>query len=96
MPVGDAWAGVSVKGVHGVTHRCRYDYVVLAYWDSDAHIRNPQRLSVNGAVRAAREQLGERGSVHQRRSESVFLGVCSIAGEVIVVSEDAREIGNSN
>src|SRR5579863_1886351 len=53
VPIRDAWTDVGVKGVHRVAHRSRNDYVVPA--SSNAHVRNPQGLSVNGAIRGTRE-----------------------------------------
>jgi len=87
VPVSHARAAVRVEGVDRVAHGSRDDDIM--HGPRDAQIGNPQRLCINRAVSGAREKLAERGGVHERSSERVFLRVRAVARQIVVVGEDA-------
>ena len=65
----------------------KYDIVLSTV---DGQVRNPQRLRVNRAISVAREQLAKHGAAHKRRCKGVFLGICTVPREIIVIGVDPR------
>jgi len=55
----------------------------------------PQRLRINGHVSGEREKLAERGGC-SGAVVSAYSEVGTVARQIVVVREDACELGNSN
>src|SRR6266478_4525804 len=94
MPKLHAWVGIRVKRVHAVMLGGHDDYIMLR--PIYGYIGNPQRLRVDRAVGTAREELSECGGINVRRSECILLPVDAIAGQIIMVGQDARQIGHGD
>ena len=93
-PIRLARRGIRVEGVDGVVLRCRDDYVVSS--SADVDVSYPQRLCVCCGVDGTGETLAERGSLHRRSIQRIFLAVHAIPGQIVVIREYTGEVGDRN
>src|SRR5260370_8405784 len=56
-------------------------------------IRDPQRLSVDSAVDGTRKEFAKGGGLDVGSRQREFVGIGSVAQEIVVVGGDASEIG---
>ena len=62
----------------------------------DLQIRYPKWLSINSSVGLARKKLSEGGRIDVRSGQGKLMSICAVAGEVVVIGENAGEIGDAN
>ena len=62
---------------------------------ADVQAGHPQRLGVGRAVHRAGKYLPEGGCFHTTGGQRIFLSICAVAGEVIVVGHDPGQVRNS-
>src|SRR5258708_21594071 len=85
---------VSIEGVSAVM-LCGHEDSVPDL-GADTQAGHPQRLSVGCAIHRTGKQLPEGGCLYAACSERVFLRVCAVAGEVIVVGNNPGQVRNGN
>src|SRR5712664_789579 len=93
LPEGCARTGVRVERIQTVTLRGDKDDVVLG--GVDGQIPGPEGLRIYGAIDRAREQLSECRGMHDSGGQSVLFGVGSVARRIVVIREDACEVGDA-
>ena len=93
MPKRGARPGVCIESVETFVLRCNNNNVVPGAGHGE--IRYPKRLGVDGAVGRAGEEFAEGGSIDGRNGESEFVSVRAVTREIVMVCQDAGEIGDS-
>src|SRR5712671_1297906 len=95
LPQRSTWRSIDVcvEGVQALVLRC-YEHDIALY-AVNGQVCRPQRLGVNRPIHRAREELAESGARHVGRRESVFLRIAAVTGEVVVIGEDAGEVGDA-
>ena len=94
VPKREAWTDVGIEGVEAVMLGRDNNEVVPGA--SNREVRDPKWRRVNGTVGGAGEKFAEGGRIDGRRGESKFVSVCAVTGEIVVIGQDAREIGDSD
>ena len=92
VPVGHARIGIGIEGIHGVVRSGRKNNVVRA--PRYRQVRDPQRLRIGRRIKRARKEFAEGRRVDVGGGQRVFLRVDPIAGKIIVIGGDSREVGD--
>src|SRR6266481_803315 len=95
LPQWSTWRSIDVcvEGVQALVLRC-YEHDIALY-TANGQVCHPQRLGVNRPIHRTREEFAESGARHVGRRESVFPRIAAVTGEVVVIGEDAGEVGDA-
>jgi hypothetical protein len=89
-----AGAYIRVQRVNAIVLR-GYKNSVTKY-AADTQAGHPERLGVGRAIHCTGKHFPKTGSLYAACSQRIFLSICAVAGEVIVVGHDPGQVRNSN
>ena len=69
-------------------------YDIVNSLTGNAYIGHDQGLGIQVTVHGVGEEFAERGGLDVGRCQCEFVGIGSVAREIMVIGGDAREVGN--
>src|SRR5215469_13147602 len=89
-----ARAGVRVEGISTVVFGRDKDHVVFC--PADVKVWHPQRLGMRRTVEGAGKEFSKSCRIYSLRGQRVLLYVRAVSCQIVVVSQDPREISDSD